>query len=54
MSNTNTILLIEHDMDAVFKLANKISVLVEGKIIASGNKNFISKNKKVREAYLGN
>ena len=54
LSNTNTILLIEHDMDAVFKLANKISVLVEGKIIASGNKNFISKNKKVREAYLGN
>jgi branched-chain amino acid transport system ATP-binding protein len=47
------ILLIEHDMDAVFKLADRISVLVEGNIIASGSPEQIRDDKQVRRAYLG-
>lgn len=47
------ILLVEHDMDAVFALADRISVLVSGKIIASGNVEFIQNNAEVRKAYLG-
>lgn len=47
------ILLIEHDMDAVFKLSDRISVLVYGKIIFSGTAEEIKKSKIVREAYLG-
>ena len=47
------ILLIEHDMDVVFRLADRITVLVEGKIIATGVPSEISKNKRVRAAYLG-
>ncbi len=48
-----TILLIEHDMDAVFALADRISVLVYGRIIATGNKEQIQSNAEVRAAYLG-
>ncbi len=47
------ILLVEHDMDAVFALADRISVLVYGKIIATGSVDDIRTNKDVREAYLG-
>ncbi|MES2951182.1 MAG: ABC transporter ATP-binding protein [Pseudomonadota bacterium] len=48
-----TILLVEHDMDAVFRLADTISVLVFGKVIASGNAQSIRDNAEVRKAYLG-
>ena len=47
------ILLIEHDMDAIFALADRISVLVYGQIIASGTVDEIRSNADVREAYLG-
>ena len=48
-----TILLIEHDMEAVFALADRISVLVYGRVIASGAPDVIRANKDVRDAYLG-
>ena len=48
-----TILLIEHDMAAVFALADRISVLVYGKMIASGTPAAIRENAAVRKAYLG-
>jgi branched-chain amino acid transport system ATP-binding protein len=47
------ILLIEHDMDAVFALADRISVLVYGRIVVSGTVDEIRTNALVREAYLG-
>ncbi len=46
-------LLVEHDMEAVFALADRISVLVYGRIIAAGNADDIRANPMVREAYLG-
>lgn len=47
------ILLVEHDMDAVFALADRISVLVYGKIIATGSVDAIRNDPAVRSAYLG-
>ena len=47
------ILLVEHDMDAVFALADRISVLVYGKIIATGTTAEIRDNPEVQAAYLG-
>ena len=47
------ILLVEHDMDAVFKLADRISVLVYGRVIACGDPESIRNNPDVRTAYLG-
>lgn len=48
-----TILLVEHDMDAVFRLADRISVLVGGTVIASGSPESIRADAEVRRAYLG-
>jgi len=48
-----TIVLVEHDMEAVFALADRISVLVYGRVIASGDPAAIRQNEDVRRAYLG-
>ncbi len=48
-----TILLVEHDMEAVFALADRITVLVYGRVIASGQPSDIRANPQVRDAYLG-
>ena len=46
-------LLVEHDMETVFALADRISVLVYGRVIASGDAAAIQANPEVRVAYLG-
>jgi branched-chain amino acid transport system ATP-binding protein len=48
-----TIVLVEHDMDAVFTLADRISVMVYGRIIATGTPEDVRANEEVRRAYLG-
>ena len=48
-----TVLLVEHDMAAVFRLADRISVLVNGRIIATGVPDEIRINAEVKKAYLG-
>lgn len=53
LKGETTILLIEHDMDAVFSLADTMSVLVNGHIIATGSTEEIRNNAKVQQAYLG-
>jgi len=47
------ILLIEHDMDVVFSVADRLTVLVNGRVLASGAPNTIRRDPRVREAYLG-
>jgi branched-chain amino acid transport system ATP-binding protein len=48
-----SVLLVEHDMDAVFRLADRISVMVNGRLIATGFPEQIRMNEEVRKAYLG-
>ena len=48
-----TVLLVEHDMDAVFRLADRISVMVDGRVIATDSPEKIRMNPEVRRAYLG-
>ena len=53
LKQAKTIILVEHDMDAVFRLADRISVLVYGRVIATGAPEGIKMNEEVRKAYLG-
>jgi len=53
LKGDKTIVLVEHDMDAVFSLADRISVLVYGRIVATGTPAEIRANAEVRAAYLG-
>jgi len=50
---THAILLVEHDMDAVFRIADRITVMVNGTVIATGDPAAIRGNPDVRQAYLG-
>ena len=53
LKRRHTIILVEHDMDAVFRLADRISVLVYGRVIATDVPEKIKQNGEVRRAYLG-
>jgi branched-chain amino acid transport system ATP-binding protein len=53
VSEGRTLLVVEHDMSVVFGLADRISVLVYGRIVATGTPAEIRANPKVQEAYLG-
>jgi branched-chain amino acid transport system ATP-binding protein len=53
LTEGRTLVIVEHDMDVVFSLADRISVLVYGEIIASGTPDEIRSNPRVKEAYLG-
>ena len=53
LTESRTLLIVEHDMSVVFGLADRISVLVYGQIIASGTPEEVRGNPKVKEAYLG-
>jgi len=48
-----TLLIIEHDMDAVFSLADRIAVLNYGEVLADGPPDAVKSNPKVQEVYLG-
>lgn len=53
LSAQHTLVLVEHDMDVVFQLADKITVLVDGTVLASGTPAAMREDSAVRSAYLG-
>ena len=53
LKGQHAILLVEHDMDAVFRIADRITVMVNGAVIASGTPDFVRHSAEVRAAYLG-
>ena len=53
LKSSHAILLVEHDMDAVFRIADCITVMVNGAVIASGTPDFVRNSAEVRVAYLG-
>ncbi len=54
LSQTHAILLVEHDMDAVFQLARVLTVMVDGKVLTSGTPEEVRRDRQVQAAYLGN
>ncbi len=53
LESSNTVLIVDHDMELVFEVAQRIIVLHYGEIIADGTPDEIESNKKVREIYMG-
>ncbi|GGC96541.1 urea ABC transporter ATP-binding protein UrtD [Halopseudomonas salina] len=53
ISNNRSVIVIEHDMDFVKDIANKVTVLHQGKLLAEGKMDDVQKNEKVIEVYLG-
>ena len=53
LAETHAVLLVEHDMDAVFQLAQRLTVMVDGKVLASGFPEAVRANRDVQNAYLG-
>ena len=53
LKRDHAILLVEHDMDAVFRVADRITVMVNGSVLASGSPDAVRNNIDVQAAYLG-
>jgi branched-chain amino acid transport system ATP-binding protein len=53
LKSSHAILLVEHDMDAVFRVSDRITVMVNGRVLASGTPSAIRGNADVQDAYLG-
>jgi len=53
IARTCTIVIVEHDLDAIFELAGRITVLYEGRLLADGSPDEIRRNQQVQDAYLG-
>lgn len=53
IAQTHAILLVEHDMDAIFQLARVLTVMVDGKVLASGKPDEVRADEQVQRAYLG-
>jgi branched-chain amino acid transport system permease protein len=53
ISRGRTMIVIDHDMDAIFELAERITVLHEGRVLTEGTPDEIKRNEMVQEAYLG-
>ena len=53
ISQGRTMIVIDHDMDALFELAERITVLQEGRVLVEGKPDEIKRNAQVQEAYLG-
>ena len=53
LAQDHAILLVEHDMDAVFAVANTLTVMVNGRVLESGSPAQIRSSRAVQEAYLG-
>jgi branched-chain amino acid transport system ATP-binding protein len=54
LGQTHAVLLVEHDMDAVFQLAKVLTVMVDGKVLTSGTPEQVRADRQVQAAYLGN
>jgi branched-chain amino acid transport system permease protein len=53
IGRSRTIVIVEHDLDAIFELAERITVLYEGRLLADGSPDSIRRNQAVQDAYLG-